>query len=51
MDLKGNSELDLVLAALLGDLRAFDLLAMHYRSALLIVANPIVGFSEAEDVV
>lgn len=51
MDLKGNSDLDLVLAALLGDLRAFDLLAMRYRSALLIVANPIVGFSEAEDVV
>ena len=45
------SEQDLILAAILGDLRAFDQLALRYRSALLIIASRIVPIEESEDVV
>jgi RNA polymerase sigma-70 factor (ECF subfamily) len=45
------SEKDLILAAILGDLRAFDQLALQYRSALLIIASRIVPIEESEDVV
>ena len=43
------SEKDLILAAILGDLRAFDQLALQYRSALLIIASRIVPIEESED--
>ena len=45
------SEQDVILAAILGDLRAFDQLALRYRSALLIIASRIVPIEESEDVV
>ena len=45
------SERDLILAAMVGDLRAFDKLALQYRSALLLVASKIVPIEEREDVV
>jgi RNA polymerase sigma-70 factor (ECF subfamily) len=48
----GPPDADLVIAALYGDLRAFDELALRYRSALLLVAGQITGrLFAAEDVV
>ena len=44
----GLSEKDLILAAILGDLRAFDQLALQYRSALLIIASRIVPIEESK---
>jgi RNA polymerase sigma-70 factor (ECF subfamily) len=41
----------LVVAAILGDLNAFDELASRYRSAVTRVAQSIVGREDAEDVV
>jgi len=50
---KENSEIPdevLVIAATLGDMRAFDELALRYRSAVYRVAQGIVGKEAAEDV-
>lgn len=41
----------LVLAAILGDLRAFDVLALRYRAAAYRVAQTIAGNELAEDIV
>src|SRR5512138_2990868 len=40
----------LVVAAILGDLEAFDELATRYRAAVVRVAQSIVGHTDAEDV-
>src|ERR1051325_983700 len=40
----------LVVAAILGDLEAFDELATRYRAAVMRVAQAIVGRDDAEDV-
>lgn len=40
----------LVVAAIIGDLAAFDELARRYRAAVLRVAQGIVGYEDAEDV-
>lgn len=49
---KSYSDVELVVAALIGDLRAFDELAVRYRPAMLAVAGKIVGSPQAaEDVV
>src|ERR1700741_5142296 len=40
----------LVVAAILGDLDAFDLLATRYRAAVVRTAQAIVGREDAEDV-
>jgi RNA polymerase sigma-70 factor (ECF subfamily) len=40
----------LVLAAILGDLRAFDQLVLRYRAAVVRVAQAIAGREEAEDI-
>ena len=40
----------LVVASILGDLDAFDLLATRYRAAVVRTAQPIVGRDDAEDV-
>src|SRR5256712_12646483 len=40
----------LVVAAILGDLEAFDELALRYRAAVVRVAQAIVGRENAEDV-
>ena len=46
-----SDDTDLVLAALIGDLHAFDELVLRYRPAMLIVAEQIVGTEAgAEDV-
>jgi len=51
-DWKGCSDVELVVASIVGNLQAFDELAMRYRSPLLNVAERIVGNVEAaEDIV
>ena len=50
-----ESEIDtpdevLVVAAMLGDLRAFDTLAMRYRWGVVRAAQAIVGREDAEDI-